>query len=68
MIMGQNQYIKDSDLSKDRLCTKCGDEVRRKYSDKLCGKCYIKKKHAERLVKQRIKAANRGHLEKTMWF
>ena len=68
MIMGQNQYTKEFDLAKDRLCTKCGAEVRRKYVDKLCGKCYIKKKQAERLVEKRVKAAKRGQPEKKMWF
>jgi len=46
--MGQNQHTKKSDLSKDRLCSKCGGEVQRIYDDKLCGKCYLKKKAAER--------------------
>jgi NMD protein affecting ribosome stability and mRNA decay len=46
--MGQNQYTKKSDLSKDRLCSGCGEEVRRIYDDKLCGPCYLKKKATER--------------------
>lgn len=33
----------------DKKCVACGNQVRRKYQDLLCGKCYLRKKHKERL-------------------
>jgi len=31
-----------------RSCAQCKEPIRRRYQDKLCGKCYLKKKRQER--------------------
>ena len=45
---------------KPGFCEVCNGKVRRRYTDKLCGKCYLKKKQEER--------QKRSISERKFWF
>jgi hypothetical protein len=52
---------------KRAICALCKQQARRRYADKLCGKCYLKKKRGERQVRAKM-VAQQPNSEPKMWF